>query len=231
MNFIEAIQFPLKDEKWVTKVAIAIIAVLVPFLGWLVLLGYGLRLIQNVLNGIEALPEWDDLSGYFSSGLTVFLGTLIYQLPSIFLSCISQVVSAVGGDEPNAAITLLACGLSVIQFGLTLVVTPLTMSATANYAVLGQFSAYTDFGARFNDITSRLGDVVMLWINLLALGIIGGIAVVFGLLLVCLPGLFAIAFFQMANYHMTAQWGRVLGLGGTSTYSGPPQGGVIEPLV
>jgi hypothetical protein len=231
MNFMEAIQFPLKDEKWLVKVGLAIIAVLVPLLGWLVLIGYGLRLVQNVLNGIDALPEWDDLASYFSSGLTVFLGTLIYQLPNLLISCLSQIVSAMGGDEPNAVTTLLACCLSVIQLGLTLVVLPLTMSATANYAVSGQFSAYTDFGARFNDITSRLGDVVMLWVNLLALGIIAAIVTMLGLLLVCLPGLFAIAFFQMANYHMTAQWGRVLGLGGTNPYIGSPQAGVIEPLV
>lgn len=220
INVVEAFQFPFQDKDWITKLAITFILLFIPILGWFAIGGYAVRLIRNVLTGVDELPDYDDMVGDFSRGLAAFLGGLIYNIPSILLSCCSGTM----GD--NAAGTMMSCFVGSIQFVYGLAIGPFVMAAVARYALNEDFGAFLDFGGRFDDVTSHVNDAVVLWISLFVLHVAMAIIVPVGIVLCCIPGLFAIAAGILMDAHLTAQWGRILGVGGpkakivTGTYEG-----------
>lgn len=217
MNFIEALQYPFQDNTWMNKLLFAIVMVFIPIIGWAILYGYMLRVIRSILVGDGRLPEWDDWGGDLTRGVIAFFGALIYQFPSILISCCTTFLGAMD----NSAATALSCLLQMAQLGYGIVIMPLMYAAIARYAVTEDFNVFLDFGARLKDLTDNAGEAVMFYLNFLALGFIGGFLVGIGLLMFCIPGLIAWAFFAFANAHLISQWGRIIGAGN----SGAPASG------
>jgi hypothetical protein len=207
INFIDAIRFPFEDRDWVTKIAITLVLLFIPILGWLVIGGYTVRLIRNVLTGEDRLPEYDDWVDDFVRGLVVFIAGLVYNFPAILLACCTAPI----GD--NGVGQVVSCFVSVIQFGYSMLIAPFFMAAVARFSLNEDFGVFFDLGGRVNDVVSRLNDAVMLWINLIALHIAMAVIVSLGFVLCCIPGLVAIAAGVLIDAHMTAQWGRVIGAG------------------
>jgi hypothetical protein len=207
MSFMDAISYPMKDSNWMTKLLILLVLVLIPILGWLVIGGYVLRVIRMVQNGEEALPEWDDFGGDFVRGIMALVGYIIYYFPSILLSCCTSIL----GNSDSAGAAALNCLLSLAQLGYSILIIPIWFTAISRYAQNEDFNAMLDFGGNLRGLTEHMSDAVMLWINYIVLSIIMFIVIAIGLLLLCIPGLFAIAFSILANGHLVGQWGRIVG--------------------
>ncbi len=184
MDYGKAFTFVFEDKDWVTKLAIGGVVSLIPIVNF-VAIGYGLRVLKNVAEGVEQpLPEWSDFGDYFVQGLVSFLGGLVWAIPAILLSMGIGFVSAVTGYEGDLqgaaapvwlCVTSLSC-LSVL-YGLFLgVVTP---SAMTHYAVSGDFGAMFRFGQIFKYITSNLGPYIIA----LLLGLVAGFIASFGIIL------------------------------------------------
>jgi hypothetical protein len=223
MNFMDALQYPMQDKNWLTKLFIGAVVLLVPIIGGMVVLGYGLRLIQMIYRREPGLPEWDDWGGDLTRGFMALLGILIYFIPSILIYCCTSVL----GTSDNSAIVLFNCLLYLINLAYSIVVTPIAFSAIARYAATEDFKVFTDVAGRIQDVTSRLGDVLTLYLNLLIFGIVAYIIVFIGLILCCIPGLLALAGATLAQYYIIAQWGIQIGAAGNTQFMGPPpqQGG------
>lgn len=213
MSFMEALSFPFQDKNWVTKFAIAIVALFIPILGWLVLAGYGVRVVRNVQNNVNELPEFDDFGSDLSRGFMAFLGGLIYAIPSIILSCCNSVLTS--GD--NSGLAALGCLISLVQFAYSIAITPVVYSAMARFAQNEDINVFFDFGGRINDVTQNMNNALMLYLNVIVLGIVTGIATTIGLIACCIPGLIAIAAGSFATYHLIGQWGKILGVGNSVT--------------
>ena len=85
MEYGRAITFPLKDPSWLSKIAVGSLIGLVPFLN-LAQAGYGLEVTRRVAGGErDELPRWDQLGRYFSTGLGVATGSLLWSLPVVLL--------------------------------------------------------------------------------------------------------------------------------------------------
>ncbi|MCS6827758.1 MAG: DUF4013 domain-containing protein [Caldilinea sp.] len=85
MDFIKALTFITEDPRWKEKVVIgAALALFAPLIvPALVLLGYALRLMQNMRDGKRTpLPEWDDWSGDLVRGFKLAIVYLIWSLPA-----------------------------------------------------------------------------------------------------------------------------------------------------
>lgn len=220
MNAMEAIQHPTKDQDWITKVIIAVVLVFIPIFGWLILSGYGLRLTKNVITGTEELPEWGDWVGDLTRGFMAAVGGFIYYLPSFGLSIVNSIL----GLDDNVIFVVLSCVVSLAQFAYSIIVIPFLYSATARYAFTEDFNVYLDFSGRLNDVTSRTNDVIQLFINYLIIAVVGFIAIMVGLFMLCLPMFAAIAYFQLVNAAFIGQWGRIImggQVGGTPMNAAP----------
>lgn len=111
MDIQRAFTFITEDERWLQKLAIGVglilasmilSAVLVGILGYLILAGYTIRLLQNVRDGVgKPLPEWDDWGGDLSRGFKYAVVGFIWALPIILLTVPSSIGGALadgGGD-------------------------------------------------------------------------------------------------------------------------------------
>ncbi len=226
INFIEALQFPFQDRDWIKKIAIAGVLVIIPILGWITLYGYAVRIVRGLLQGSRQLPEFDDFGGDFSRGLMIFIGGILYSIPSIFLSVINNFFDNF----------VLNCIISLMSFAYAIIITPILYTAYARYAMTEDFNAFLDFGGIIETVTSHTNETVTLLLNAFALGIVGSIIILIGLIMCCLPGFAAIGLYSMVAAVLTAQWAAAVGIGGSGSGAdgAPPQNRPpqqpIEPL-
>lgn len=103
MDFIKALTFITEDPRWKEKVVIgAALALFAPLIvPALILLGYALRLTQNMRDGKRPpLPEWDDWSGDLVRGFKLAIVYLIWGLPAA-LAAIPLFFGAILADSDS----------------------------------------------------------------------------------------------------------------------------------
>lgn len=103
MDFIKALTFITEDTRWKEKVVIgAALALFAPLIvPALILLGYALRLTQNMRDGKRPpLPEWDDWSGDLVRGFKLAIVYLIWGLPAA-LAAIPLFFGAILADSDS----------------------------------------------------------------------------------------------------------------------------------
>ncbi|MCC6703300.1 MAG: DUF4013 domain-containing protein [Thermomicrobiales bacterium] len=121
MNIGQAFSFTFQDPAWIRKILILAVLFFIPIIGWLIIGGYLLRLLRNVINGDpQPLPEWDDWGGDIAGGLKALVVGFIWGIPlwiitgvlnsgdSFLLSLISSLVSIVYGTIQLSAMGDLA---------------------------------------------------------------------------------------------------------------------------
>lgn len=100
MNYSQAFSYVLQDPNWLKKVLIGGLLTLFSFLliPAVPLLGYYVRVLQNVAKGVDpVLPEWDDWNGFFTTGIKALIVALAYGLVvAIIVGIISRISSALG---------------------------------------------------------------------------------------------------------------------------------------
>lgn len=224
MNFMDALQYPMQDKNWFSKLFIAALLLAIPFvniIGGIIVLGYGLRLIQRLYRREPGLPEWDDWGGDLSRGFMALLGSVIYLIPVIIFACCIGVLS----NSDSGIVLILNCLFYLLVLGYSVIITPVLVSALARYAANEDFGVFTDVAGRIRDLTENLSEAIMLYLNLLIFGIVAYIVVLIGLALCCIPGFLALAAASIAQYYIIAQWGIQIGAAGNAQFMGPPQGG------
>jgi len=126
MKFGDAFTFVFQDPDWFKKIIIpGLIGVLIPIIGQLVLLGWGLKVTLNIIrNNPNPLPEMDfgdDLSRGFKAGVVSFVYSIpmiIFYVPIIVLSA-----AAANGDDNMAVIVAIAStcfGLLMMLYGIAM---------------------------------------------------------------------------------------------------------------
>jgi hypothetical protein len=205
INVFEALQFPFADREWLQKLAIIMVLLFIPVIGWLVLLGYSLRATRDLLRGERGLPDHDDWAGDLARGLGALIGIIIYMIPS-------WIMGGMQATLDHGVLGCLACCLGFLQLVYGILIMPFEFSALARYAVTEDINVFLDLPGRFADVTENISDVFMLVMNLIILYFALAIIIPVGLVMCCVPGLLAIAASCLIHSHLLAQWGRVLGL-------------------
>lgn len=86
-NLKELISFPFQDEKWASKLFIAVLLVFFSFLIFpaFVLGGYIYEIMRRMIVERQppSLPEWDDWGEYLVNGFRVWAVSIIYSLPAL----------------------------------------------------------------------------------------------------------------------------------------------------
>ena len=226
-----AIQYPFSGQNAVAKIMIGTLLTIamVPTLliTLFMLLGYQLRVIRDVIDGDDGeLPEWNHLGEDLVQGGVVFLGTLIYYLPSLILtglgaSLLFETLRDVNFldfmihhdlpdfDRVNLSMAVLTFALALIWLLLS---APLVMAATAHYAETGQFSAFTHMLTRADEIWEQRGAATMLMLYLFLAGLLAQTvnAVISSMGCLCFISS-VVQFLHLAVvWHLNGQWGRLL---------------------
>jgi hypothetical protein len=129
MDIAKSFTFVTEDERWLEKLGIGVGLVLVSsiltpiligILGFFILVGYCVRLVQNVRDGVpNPLPEWNRWGDDLVSGLKLAVAMFIYALP-IFLFTVPMTVGAALTDQGRrggveaVGWPLMLCGICLV---------------------------------------------------------------------------------------------------------------------
>lgn len=103
MNIGEVFTYIFKDKRWMNKLGIGVLVMLVPILNF-ALTGYMIGIIQNVMNRKpDPLPEWDNLGQKVIEGFKLALAKMVYSLPMVLFFCLPLsfllVPAVISGNE------------------------------------------------------------------------------------------------------------------------------------
>jgi hypothetical protein len=133
MDIGKSLTFFTEEERWIEKTAIGVgvilissilSAILIGVVGFFIVLGYCVRLMQNVQNGVKpVLPEWNQWGDDLSRGFKLFVIQLVWALPIIVVSIPLGVGSALlensrGGGEFFGLLIVLCSACLMAAYGI-----------------------------------------------------------------------------------------------------------------
>ena len=247
MEISKSISFLTEDPRWQQKlligtgvaVAATILSpILIGILGFLIILGYCVRLLQNVRDGHPyPMPEWDQWGDDLARGFKLAVVYFVWIIPGLFLSIPSVIGGNLIDQRSEVASTfggmLLFCGgcLSLI-YGL------FVMFATPGFTIAFAKDERIQSGLQIRDIwtwtQANIGQVVVVTliyiVASIGLAILGSIV---GLLL-CLVGLIitlplASLLTYLLQAHLYGQLAYSYPLGGSTASTYTPSPAVYTP--
>lgn len=177
MNFGLSFSFIFKDEDWFKKLILPGLCMLIPVVGWMIALGWSIRVTQNVIAGEEKpLPDLD-FGNDLLKGFFVFLIGFVYSLPANVLSTLSGWMgrwSYFNMEYGNLIMVLTGGLLGLLAFFVTLFAAFMSLAAIANYAAKDDLGAAFRLSEVFNLLKTNFGGWLLAALgSFLALGIIG----------------------------------------------------------
>ena len=202
MDIAKALTFITEDERWLEKLAIGVGIVLISsflaplligLLGFFIVAGYAIRLLQNVRDGQpRPLPEWNQWSEDFVRGLKIAIVTLIWALPLIVVVVPMGVGVALADSGREAAeifggLILFGSLSLTVLYGL--VVALLTPGFTIAFARDEEIRSGLQLTEIWQWTQQHLGQVLLIGIVYLAASFALGITAMLAGLLLCGVGL------------------------------------------
>lgn len=191
MDIARAISFIFADQSWIKKMIILGALILVPIIGWLMIGGYLLRLLTNVINGEgNPLPEWNNWGGDLSGGLKAFIVGLIWSIPSAILQGIASAAD-------NAI-------FSLVGWVIGIVFSAIALSALGDLAVSGNLA--DAFNRKPID---RVLQNLNPWAIVIVMGFVFSLLAMVGLIGFIIGVLFTLAIALTAQMHLAGQAYRI----------------------
>ncbi len=206
MEFGRAFSFAQQDPEWLKKVGIGALIFLIPLVGPITVLGWGLEITRRVISHEpELLPDWSNFTEHLVRGLKGFVVSFVFGLPGGLVSgCLQSLNALVANPElmrelDGDMVQALTAGMGVagiccgcLGFILSLAGTFVLPAAYGNMmANQGDLGAAFRFGELIALIRGAVGPFLMALLGSIVVGII----VPFGLI-ACIVGVF-----------FTAAWG------------------------
>jgi hypothetical protein len=171
MDIGKALSFVFEDQEWISKILLGAVIMLIPILGQLALLGYGIAIIRNVkANDPQPLPAWSNLGDLLIDGFKFWVATLIYAIPFIIFLCpvmLVWILPALGAENEDLAAILagvsgivsMLLGCLAILYGILLSL--LTPVIQIRYAETGEIGPCLAIGEVFRLLFDNLGSVLV----------------------------------------------------------------------
>ena len=202
MDIAKALTFITEDERWLEKLAIGVGIVLISsflaplligLLGFFIVAGYAIRLLQNVRDGQpRPLPEWNQWSEDFVRGLKIAIVTLIWALP-LFVVVVPMGVGVALADSGREAAEIFGGLILFGSLSLTvlygLVVALLTPGFTIAFARDEEIRSGLQLTEIWQWTQQHLGQLLLIRIVYLAASFALGITAMLAGLLLCGVGL------------------------------------------
>ncbi|MEZ4860452.1 MAG: DUF4013 domain-containing protein [Caldilineaceae bacterium] len=226
MDIAKAFTFITEDEHWGEKVAIGVgvlavstllSSVLVGILGFFMITGYALRLLQNVRDGAaQPLPEWNQWGDDLIRGLKLAVVSLVWSLPIFVVIVplgIGIALSDSGGNSGEfVGGVIIFCGvcLTVIYGLIVALLTPgFTIAFAKDEEIRSGLELTEIWRWTQQNLSQTLLAVIVTAIGSFAIGVV---AIIVGILL-CGVGLLAtiplsIFVTMLFQYHLFGQLAR-----------------------
>ncbi|HEX5504664.1 MAG TPA: DUF4013 domain-containing protein [Thermomicrobiales bacterium] len=236
MDIGKAFTYAFEDPKWVQKVLIGAGLVFAAFLTsiilvgivlWIIVLGYLVQLVRNVIAGEQyPLPEWNDWGGFLTEGAKALVVAIVIFLPAIVLEILNFVVGVAGSIASSSDSSGAGAGVGAVGLCLGCLTWLVSIACALGLPVaIGRYAATRNIAAtlRFNELwatfRANLGTYLIVWLLSLVTGFISGIGFI-----ACGIGLFFTVFYaSLVNYHLYGQAYRKAQ--GTAPSYGQPQPG------
>lgn len=198
MNIGKSFSFVFEDQRWVTKVGIGALVlilssllspILVGILGYFIIAGYGLEVLRNVRRGdLFPMPEWRDRWGeWLVLGVKAAVAIFVWSLPIILVTIPMTVGFALvdnGSDSGAALGGLLAACFGCLVLVWVLIVLLATPVIYIRLAETEELSSAFRFGDILSFTRTHIGNVIIATIMyVVASAVLSLIAGIVGLIL------------------------------------------------
>ncbi len=209
MDFGLAFSFVFQDKDWFKKVGIAGLITLIPIIGQLILVGWGLKITKNVMDrNPTPLPDVE-FGEDLGRGFFAFVIGFVYSLPLSILSGIFAGINAAasaamydsGEGAGLAIVTLFSVCFSLFAglYGLLLAV--VLPAAYCRYLDKGSLGEAFKLGEVFKLVKAAPGAYLLVIVGALVAGLIAPLGSI-----ACIIGVVVTAAFAMAlNSHLYGQ--------------------------
>jgi hypothetical protein len=212
MDFSLPFSFPFQDQNWFKKLAIAGLITLIPIVGWLYILGWGLEIARQLIKGEPVTIPETDFGKFLMRGLKAWVISLVYSIPSMILqipngltNIMAQTAASDNGDGTmlsGLAIISICTGILNVLYSLVMI-----FVLPAAYALFLSNNEEIGAGFKFGEIFSLLKKAPMAylltWIGSLIASVISGlgvIACVIGLIITVPYGILIMSHFYGQAY-------------------------------
>lgn len=218
MDFAVAFTYIFEDRQWTEKMVLTVVLAalaLVPLFGLVALaalLGYVLELVQNVRSAERyPLPRWDRLGEKITSGGSVLVAGLVYNLPLLLFSCCALALPlGLTGDSSGffgtSFTVVLACCAIPLLIVYTLFTWPMLALGAVRFADTGSIGAFFQFGDLFYTLYSDLPTTVRWMIFSTLANVLTGLLVV----IPCLGWLAMVALVYPVQGHLLGQFAKAI---------------------
>lgn len=239
MDIGRALTYFSEDDRWVEKTAIGtglllisslLLVALIGILGYFILFGYLVRLVQNVRDDVHPiLPEWDRWGDDLVRGVKLICVNLVWALPMILVSVPLFIIGAVisenarFGDEDIGAIFIL-CSLC-LQFLIGIAFLVFQPGFTIAFARNETISDGLQVSEIWDWTRDNIGNVVIVAIlTVIASLIITTVGSIVGLILCVIGAVVTVPLSQLIIYyfqgHLYGQLARLTEEGGAGSEFG-----------
>jgi len=106
----DLLSYPLGDDRWVLKMIIGGLVILVPIVN-LALLGYAIACMEMGMKGSRKLPEWEAWRDYIGDALSALIILMAYLLIPVILTVVLSHIPLIG--MVLGAVTIIMAGALV----------------------------------------------------------------------------------------------------------------------
>lgn len=191
MNIGQSLSFIFADRSWLKKVLIFGLLIFIPIIGWLLVAGYTLRLLHNVISGEQpTLPEWNNWGGDLGGGLKAWVVGILWAIPLLVIQAIGRAID----------VGLITFVVSIIGWAWSAV----TISAVSDLAVSGNIADSLNMRP-VNRVLNNIGPYLIY----LLMAIVFYLLAMLGLILLIVGVVFTLAIAAMAVTHLAGQAYRI----------------------
>lgn len=232
MDIGKAFSFVFEDEEWVGKVLIGGLITLIPLIGQLAVLGYALKVAQNVAQGNpRPLPRWSEFGDHLMRGVYDFVIRLVYALPVVAIGLLFGCIVALSGGAVSGRRGQEQLGALFGLLGICLVPLMIVLGlalSIVSFAALARFVVTNNLGQAL-----RVGEVVAIarksigaWAMVLVVSILAGLVGSLGAIACGVGALFTLFYAQCVVGHAigqtAVQQGMAVAAAPTYSYDPPP---------
>ena len=188
MDIGKSIQFVFEDERWIVKLLIGLVLMLLSIfiIPIFFLMGYMVAVARNVKDGVKnPLPEWEDWGKLFMDGIYIFLAQMVYTLPMLIVVCIASVATgglgavAESGGNPDALAALMGttmflmmCLMFIYMIALIFISPAVVIQYILNDDTFG---ACFRFGEVFGIARDSIADILIVLLVTIGINIVLGL--------------------------------------------------------
>ena len=180
MDIGKAFSFVFEDEEWVSKILIGGLIAVIPLVGPLAVMGYALKVAQNVAQGNpRPLPRWGQFGDHLMRGLYDLVIRLVYALPVLIVGALFACVAGLAGGGASSERAAERVGAVFGLLGICLVPIMLVLGfaiALFAFGALGRFVATNSLGAalRIGEVVGMVRKGLGAWAMVLVVAILAG---------------------------------------------------------